>query len=99
MDTANLFSVKGRVALVTGGSAGIGRMIATGLAAAGARVYICARNAEKVTAAAAAMESALVRLRDHGDGEPAEVTLFDFRTFSELIGFQEVWDFERAWAR
>ncbi len=50
-------------------------------------------------AAAAAMESALVRLRDHGDGEPAEVTLFDFRTFSELIGFQEVWDFERAWAR
>ena len=33
MDTANLFSVKGRVALVTGGSVGIGRMIATGVAA------------------------------------------------------------------
>ena len=48
MDTAGLFSVKGRVALVTGGSAGIGRMIATGLAAAGARVYICARDAAKV---------------------------------------------------
>jgi NAD(P)-dependent dehydrogenase (short-subunit alcohol dehydrogenase family) len=45
--------VKGRVALVTGGSAGIGRMIATGLAAAGARIYICARNAEKVASAAA----------------------------------------------
>ncbi len=52
IDAANLFSVEGRVALVTGGSAGIGRMIAEGLAAAGARVYICARNAEKVAAAA-----------------------------------------------
>jgi NAD(P)-dependent dehydrogenase (short-subunit alcohol dehydrogenase family) len=53
MDTQNLFSVEGRIVLVTGGSAGIGRMIATGLAAAGARVYICARNAEKVARAAA----------------------------------------------
>ena len=52
IDTSNLFSVKERVALVTGGSAGIGRMIAEGLAAAGARVYICARNADKVAAAA-----------------------------------------------
>ncbi|WP_310531340.1 SDR family oxidoreductase [Novosphingobium sp.] len=53
MDISGLFSINGRVALVTGGSAGIGRMIATGLAAAGARVYICARNAEKVASAAA----------------------------------------------
>jgi NAD(P)-dependent dehydrogenase (short-subunit alcohol dehydrogenase family) len=52
IDASSLFSVEGRVALVTGGSAGIGRMIAEGLAAAGARVYICARNAEKVAAAA-----------------------------------------------
>ena len=50
-----LFSVRDRVALVTGGSAGIGRMIASGLAAAGARVYICARGAEKVAMAAAEM--------------------------------------------
>ena len=62
MDISGLFSVKGRVALVTGGSAGIGRMIASGLAAAGARVYICARNGEKVAAAAAAMEGEVIGL-------------------------------------
>jgi NAD(P)-dependent dehydrogenase (short-subunit alcohol dehydrogenase family) len=53
MDVAGLFSVKGRVALVTGGSAGIGRMIATGLAGGGAKVHICARSADKVARAVA----------------------------------------------
>lgn len=62
MDISNLFSVKGRVALVTGGSAGIGRMIATGLAAAGARVYICGRGAEKVVKAAAEMKGDVIGL-------------------------------------
>ncbi|TVV77170.1 SDR family oxidoreductase [Sphingomonas solaris] len=52
MDIASLFSIRGRVAVVTGGSAGIGRHIATGLAAAGARVYLCARTEAKVRAAA-----------------------------------------------
>ena len=60
MDPAALFSVEGRVALVTGGSAGIGRMIATGLAAAGARVTICARGEEKVARAAAEIEGDVV---------------------------------------
>jgi NAD(P)-dependent dehydrogenase (short-subunit alcohol dehydrogenase family) len=62
MDVAGLFSVQGRVALVTGGSVGIGRMIATGLAAAGARVYICARGAEKVAKAAAEMDGDVIGL-------------------------------------
>ena len=37
----DLFSVAGKTALVTGGSRGIGLMIARGLVDAGARVYIC----------------------------------------------------------
>jgi NAD(P)-dependent dehydrogenase (short-subunit alcohol dehydrogenase family) len=41
----DLFSVEGKVALVTGGSSGIGLMIARGLVEAGARVYVCSRKA------------------------------------------------------
>ena len=41
----DLFSLQGRVALVTGGSRGIGRMIATGFLRQGAKVYITARKA------------------------------------------------------
>ncbi|MGJ7580340.1 SDR family oxidoreductase [Variovorax sp. RHLX14] len=57
MDTSNLFSLKGRVALVTGGSRGIGRMIAEGFLGRGARVYISARKTEACEQAAREMSA------------------------------------------
>ncbi len=48
----DLFSVKGRVALVTGGGAGLGRVCAEALLSAGARVLIASRKAEVCEAAA-----------------------------------------------
>ncbi len=47
-----LFSVRGRVALVTGASGGLGRHFASTLAAAGARVALCARNMTRLERAA-----------------------------------------------
>ena len=53
------FSLAGRIALVTGSSAGIGLALARGLAGAGAAVVLNARNEEKLTRAAQ-------QLRDEG---------------------------------
>lgn len=53
MDIQQLFSVEGKIALVTGGSRGIGEMIAGGLLANGAKVYISSRKADACEATAA----------------------------------------------
>ncbi|MGE3539204.1 MAG: glucose 1-dehydrogenase [Candidatus Tectimicrobiota bacterium] len=48
----DLFDLRGKVAIVTGGNGGLGRGMALGLAAAGAHLVIAARNQEKTAATA-----------------------------------------------
>ncbi|GAB3660910.1 isocitrate lyase/PEP mutase family protein [Ramlibacter alkalitolerans] len=49
--------------------------------------------------AAAAMEKALRTLKEQGVSQAPGIDMFDFGEFCKLIGFQEVWDFEKRWAR
>ena len=50
------FSLKGRVAVVTGASEGIGEAIALGLAEAGADMIVCSRREERLKAVKAEIE-------------------------------------------
>jgi len=74
---ADLFSVEGKVAVVTGGSRGIGAMIASGLVRAGCRVYITARKAEACDAKAA-------ELSEHGECVSVPLNLADPAAAQEL---------------
>jgi 2-methylisocitrate lyase-like PEP mutase family enzyme len=61
--------------------------------------YACAiYPAMTALAAAAAVKHALTRLRETGTSLNADVPLHDFNAFCSLIGFEDVWAFERRWA-
>ncbi|KAG1085770.1 hypothetical protein G6F42_021257 [Rhizopus arrhizus] len=74
MDYNNLINVANKVVLVTGGSRGIGEMIATGFVSAGARVYISSRSVE-------ACEKVAAELNAKGPGKcislPADLQKLD----------------------
>ena len=49
--------------------------------------------------AAAAMETALIRLKTEGTPQPEGMPMMDFNQFCSMIGFEDVWAFENKWAR
>ena len=55
MNTRELFDITGRVAIITGGSVGLGRQMAEGLAEVGANLVLCARKKERCEQAAEEM--------------------------------------------
>jgi NAD(P)-dependent dehydrogenase (short-subunit alcohol dehydrogenase family) len=62
--------LKGRRAIVTGGTTGIGRAIAVLLAAEGARVFVCGRDPQHLA-------DALARIREVGEGDGIVIDLAD----------------------
>jgi NAD(P)-dependent dehydrogenase (short-subunit alcohol dehydrogenase family) len=71
--------VKGRVVLITGGSSGIGKAVAMKVAAAGAKVLICARGEEELAATCK-------EISDAGGSCHAYVTdLADIKSCDELV--------------
>ena len=63
----NLFDLRGKAALVTGGNGGIGLGMAQGLAAAGAKVAIAGRDAEKNAQALRSLSGAIALQADLKD--------------------------------
>ncbi|MBD0413915.1 SDR family oxidoreductase [Oryzicola mucosus] len=85
MTTFPLFSLHGRTALVTGSSRGLGRAMAEGLAAAGARLIINGTNSTRVAEAVSA-------LRD--SGHSADGATFDVNSEAEIVAAFQRFDAE-----
>lgn len=80
MDMTDLFTLKGRTALITGGSRGIGKMIARGFIAQGARVYISSRKADACEKTAAELS------RDGGECIPLPIDVSTVEGAKGLAG-------------
>ena len=86
MDVERLFSVRDKVVVVTGGSRGIGEMIARGFVAAGARVYISSRSVEACETLAAELSADGTCVALPADlSDPAEVR----RLAAEVAGRED----------
>lgn len=82
---SNLFDLRGRVALVTGGNDGIGLGMARRLANAGASVVVAARNAEK-------SNEAVRELRALGaDALAVSVDVADEKSVEAMVGEVVAW--------
>jgi 2-deoxy-D-gluconate 3-dehydrogenase len=73
----NLFDLKGKAALVTGGNGGIGLGMAKGLAAAGAKLAIAGRDKAKNQAALAALPGAIALEADLSDERACKAMVED----------------------
>lgn len=73
------FGLEGRIALVIGGTSGIGKAIARGYLEAGARVVVAGRNADK-------LEAALAELKPHGEVSGYTADVSDAAGLRGLVG-------------
>src|SRR5579862_4667541 len=86
VNVKQLFDLTGRVAIVTGGSIGLGRQMAEGLAEMGANLVLCARKKERCQQAAEALQQLGVKALALGCDvkDPADVQQVVDAAFSEF---------------
>ncbi len=71
-------SLKGRRALISGGTTGIGRAIAVLLASEGAKIFVCGRDADHLA-------DALTRIREVGKGDGIAIDLAELDNVEKFV--------------
>jgi len=93
MGISNLFDLSNQVAIVTGGGAGLGRVMATGLAEAGSNIVVCSRKLEKCEKTAHEIEKLGVKAlalqcdltREEGVEQVVRQTIKKFKRIDILV--------------